>query len=1218
MGRTSFFWSAVVGLARKLLLCKSMEDSARFGRFSLVRSFITIAILEALFIVMRHIIFATQRHRQVGGSQCFVFRGSGTIKRGFNFGWAEQEEGVIQLWLRGLNLECIEGSKRKGRWFCSNGCLAVCNGCFDVAAEMEYNAQKVASTMSGRMLEDLVSGLDRAALVELLNLEIEWPLVADIKGVHPPTLAAPSSLKINGDFCPFVGAGTSADCCTGSVLARRGHLTVSLPCYRTDVLHDNSVCAHCEELWADKDEEGFYVLRPKLMKNAAEVYKAGKTGVMKKWMEIKGARNIFESEAAAAKDVFADSTEELGVDFPGMGFDQFCKEILNVSGVLFADAGKSRNPYRRTAAQQTNIGQYVQRMSVLWIRVKAAVKPAIFETFVTKLRGIAQRVEQAAKWTLQKAFPNYPVFVGPLVCADIMLAGFLFADQRYEHQLGRVMQNSGEDRDESPIKVGPVLDRMDRWAKTVKAVRLVSPKRRPKASSKAASSTPLWDAAGAAATPVAKNLTSDFDKAGSRKATSTESARGAHPGKSKAGAANASSKSWFYGVGRGFKPGVYTTWNDANKQIKNFSGCRIKKFRSRVGAEKYVKEMQEEPQVVWWVLKNSRADGAYESKGLASLYNTFGTTMVKRHSLSAAKRFLGKSRIKVYREDDEGEGARVDVEAENADNAAASAEVPAAEASTAAATTQVKRQFFACKDSAQDGVYATLKEVLAAVKGGGVFEVFDSEAEAAEYCKPADASPGEADSQEVFVVWSGKKTGVMSAAECVQATAGVHGAEAEGPMLRSKAVALWQEKHKKGGAEDEKAGPGELQHIEYPSDAEWAKVAASKQTRVFACWVETGKGRISFTWDAAAEGSEKDVSVKVFSSESTLFLNFARAEEYLASSTSGMSIKSQIAAARKSVAKKPAPRKKAAAKATEAAAASTGQSVGSRVGLSGVVLTREVTQIRRCFVDAPTAVQLVGAPAEPEEDELERDMPAPGAATYLSQEVEKQVSGSGELTLLEYFSYKKAKLKAWPLKEYDEFLAFCRQGQRLCMGSDKEVGAVNAVFFQKLLDIAVRTHGQMVRRGTLGVNEIRFQVRMYLHLQYATNYKVLHTGASAMRAYEAAVDTFGAAKVPKFRRKSRGVGGDGAGYSGNKFGSGGKKGGSGLKQPVSGCWLCPASDHYASDPQFHPRPADGKRAPLSAEKKKAIVARVDASSLTADEKKAEKASMRKYWAQHSL
>ena len=61
----------------------------------------------------------------------------------------------------------------------------------------------------------------------------------------------------------------------------------------------------------------------------------------------------------------------------------------------------------------------------------------------------------------------------------------------------------------------------------------------------------------------------------------------------------------------------------------------------------------------------------------------------------------------------------------------------------------------------------------------------------------------------------------------------------------------------------------------------------------------------------------------------------------------------------------------------------------------------------------------------------------------------------------------------------------------------------------------------MLRRGTLGLNEIRFQVRMYLDLQYATNHGVLHTGSGAMQAFENAVDSFGIAKVPRFASRFR-------------------------------------------------------------------------------------------------
>ena len=52
-------------------------------------------------------------------------------------------------------------------------------------------------------------------------------------------------------------------------------------------------------------------------------------------------------------------------------------------------------------------------------------------------------------------FKDYPVFVGPIVCANIIQVGFRYAEKRYEHQVGRVMQDIGEDKDENDIDVGP-------------------------------------------------------------------------------------------------------------------------------------------------------------------------------------------------------------------------------------------------------------------------------------------------------------------------------------------------------------------------------------------------------------------------------------------------------------------------------------------------------------------------------------------------------------------------------------------------------------------------------------------------------------------------------------------------------------------------------------------------------------------------------------------
>ena len=1004
-----------------------------------------------------------------------------------------------------------------------------------------------------------------------------------------------------------------------------------MPCYSTDILADSTFCAHCEELWSAKHDNGFYAVNPATMPKAAQLYKPGKSGVLKKWPEIVAAGATFEEEIQSAKDVFADSVDALAVSFPGVDFHTFCKDILNKAGVLFEDAGRSRNPYRRTAEQQARIGAYVQKMAVLWIRVKAAVKTSAFNAFVKKLRVIAKLVERAARWTVQKEFPEYPVFIGPLVCADIMLAGFTFAEERYHHQVGRVMQNSQEARNLEPVSVGPVIGRLEQWAKSVKKAKRPSPVKR-KAAVKAAakiaasaSETPLWDEAASAPSAVAKNLTFT-PKAIQSDAKGTERTRGAAASaKVKTEPVSSGKKSMFYAVARGFKTGVFSSWEEANAQVENFSGFRVKKFKSVTMAKQYIAQVQAEPQTVWWVLKHSTRDGAYESEELAEMFKNAGSTLVKRHSLTAAKRFLGKSRLRVYRDeippgvDSKTESAHASAAASSAASSQESAAAaPSSQQSVASANAGTTAQFFAIRGGSEDGVYASLKEVLAAVKvGGGMFEVFESEAEAAEFCRPPDATPAAA-AAEMFVVWSGKTTGVMSAADCVKATAGVSGAAADGPMSELKANKLWSSKQSE---EAQEAGPSQdLKYVEYPSDDEWAAAVAAHQTRVFACWVAEGKGRISFSWDAAAKGVTKNLSVKVLSAEDSLFMNFARAEEYLTTSRADTPIREQIAEARKSIARKPsrkasststAPASRAASKSSSA-----GQSLGARVGISGVVHTREVTQIRRCFIDAAMAVEVRGSPAEPEEDELERDMPAPGAATYLSEDVSEQVDARGELTLLDFLSYKKSKVKAWPLKDFDEFLSFCRQGQRLCAASTKEVGVANAAMFTELLDIAVRTHSQMLRRGSLGPNELRFKVRMYLHLQYATNYRVLHTGAGAMRAFEAAVDTFGVAKVPRFRVKMAG------GTPRRTPQATGDRNATPFKRNVvssfTGCWLCPAADHMANDPKFHPKSADGKRSPLSADTKQAIFDRIDASSNSAELKHAEKTQVKKYWSQHSL
>ena len=116
---------------------------------------------------------------------------------------------------------------------------------------------------------------------------------------------------------------------------------------------------------------------------------------------------------------------------------------------------------------------------------------------------------------------------------------------------------------------------------------------------------------------------------------------------------------------------------------------------------------------------------------------------------------MGKSRLRVYREESSpGEDSRKpkteSVHASAAVSSMASSQESAAAAprsqqSGASANAGVADQFFAIRGGSEDGVYTTLKEVLTAVKvDGGTFEVFESEAEAAEFCRPPDVAPAAA------------------------------------------------------------------------------------------------------------------------------------------------------------------------------------------------------------------------------------------------------------------------------------------------------------------------------------------------------------------------------------------------------------------------------------------------------------------------------------------
>ena len=146
----------------------------------------------------------------------------------------------------------------------------------------------------------------------------------------------------------------------------------------------------------------------------------------------------------------------------------------------------------------------------------------------------------------------------------------------------------------------------------------------------------------------------------------------------------------------------------------------------------------------------------------------------------------------------------------------------------------------------------------------------------------------------------------------------------------------------------------------------------------------------------------------------------------------------------------------------------------------------------------------------------------------------------------------------------------------------------------------------MERRGTLGKNEFRFSVSMFMSLQLETNERKLYVSAPVMRFLNDNVDEFIAYRIPTEKPKS----GAAASRSSAKPKT--------ARRLFSGCCLCPATDHQAWDTKFHPHNADGSRKKVSQKDKDAILARVQHTEVaSANQKEEETEDIKHYWAQYA-
>ena len=275
---------------------------------------------------------------------------------------------------------------------------------------------------------------------------------------------------------------------------------------------------------------------------------------------------------------------------------------------------------------------------------------------------------------------------------------------------------------------------------------------------------------------------------------------------------------------------------------------------------------------------------------------------------------------------------------------------------------------------------------------------------------------------------------------------------------------------------------------------------------MFACRVNQDLVRISLSYEGAVAG-KRHLEVKSFFSSDTLVNNLAAAELWASNSKPSVasSFAARAAAARKKLFSEDlkAPPQ---AQSTEKVASpgQSGDSGGSFLGLTGMVRSNRIEQMRKCFIDAQQAIR-VECFGQPDPDELDdENVSLPGSPQYL-------VSGKRSnfaWKIDDWVEEKKRSIKAWPLMGFSEFMSFCRQAVKMCLNSPKPVAVANAAALNELLDVAIFLHRHMSKLGTLGVAEVRFKCRMYLHLQFATVQRVMYTSASAMSVFKDATEVF--------------------------------------------------------------------------------------------------------------
>ena len=404
------------------------------------------------------------------------------------------------------------------------------------------------------------------------------------------------------------------------------------------------------------------------------------------------------------------------------------------------------------------------------------------------------------------------------------------------------------------------------------------------------------------------------------------------------------------------------------------------------------------------------------------------------------------------------------------------------------------------------------------------------------------------------------------------------------------------------GADDDQ-GKSELQ-IELPSMEQLEQKEKEGQIRVFACHTDIGTARIALSFDEAIAGVNNP-AVQVINSKATLLDNLAEAEVRLRNDKMHVrkSIADRLAAARARAGASSHARKEATGPIKSQPQRKGRNESGAFVGVSAVGRAKQTRMILHHFLGDLDPIE-TNHDQVPFLHELDEDMDLPDSKAAFNPTMR-------DISITDFFTAKEKSLPSWPLMDFATFMSFCRKAQRMCQSSIKDGAAANAAALGELMDVALRVYRTQERMGELGVNGIRYKARMYLHLQYMSTYRVMHTSAVAMTVFSDATDVF-VARLPAFKRRPQ--------YDRLPTSKAPRHAAAPAqaKLPLISCYKCASASHRASNTKFHPVNADGSKDKVSAETRKAILAIIDKSNQPEDVKTSERENVKRYWSQHCL